>query len=316
MTGSGPSDIVDAEVPSYGTTNGAAPGNAIKRRPRIIKKRMNSAGVMLVILLPWLVYCAVFAARTFSFRNTQSSRSIIVLCFLALLVCAGLAISQIQRQRAGHSGYEPMWYVFLAATALLASLLGFYSGEYNYKTNMMDYFTYVNLNDYSNVDPALMLGRTMMDAGTVEFTSSTFLDVQYSTGFSSSGMYCVTPINSVQTPLASYDFWAVGINCCTGEPNNFACGRNISNTHSGLRLLHEDARQYYQLAVQKAQATYGIWAEHPLFFSWVEDPAKLMQAWYKAGWDTFMLGLLAYLCFQCFLVAIASIFFTSKEYAQ
>merc|ERR1719254_368339 len=68
--------------------------------------------------------------------------------------------------------------------------------------------------------------------------------------------------------LLSYDFWAVGTNCCGEPPNDdFECGE-YSNplARAGLRVLAgESENDLYMSAVKQAEANYGIRAANPLF---------------------------------------------------
>ena len=47
---------------------------------------------------------------------------------------------------------------------------------------------------------------------------------------------------SGEAPLSTYDFWAVGVNCC-GAAADFKCGE-FSNpkAHAGLRLMSDEQR--------------------------------------------------------------------------
>lgn len=316
MTGGGHADHEEVEAPSYGTTHttyaGADSSEAIKKKSQFRKRRMNAVAMWLCIMIPWLVYCAVYSARTFGIRtkNPPASKGIVFLCFLVVLMCFALASSQISKKRSGNPTYEPMWYIFLAITTFLAWILGLGSAEVTFNTYMMNFYGYQQLNDYWYVDPARNRGAQMMDAGTVYFVNTTYLQVQYSMGFRNDGVYCVAPITSVGAPLASYDFWAVGMNCCSGSSNDFACANNINASHQGLRVLSDGSRGYYRLAVQQAEATYGIRSEHPLFFHWVGDTNAVKASAYASGWSTYMVGMFVYFFFQCLLVIIACCIFS------
>merc|ERR1719476_755292 len=113
-----------------------------------------------------------------------------------------------------------------------------------------------------------------MDAGQLTFTPESRLDLGKSVGFKNLDIYCVAPITSTTNqPLKAYDFWAVGINCCSGHVPDFSCG-DYSNpmAHYGLRLLDDSAREYFRLAVQEAEATYNMKSTHPVFVHWLQDP--------------------------------------------
>merc|ERR1711957_939043 len=71
------------------------------------------------------------------------------------------------------------------------------------------------LSGYHSVDPAVMRGQQLMDAGSVGFVKGAVLDVDKAMGFRNGIMYCVAPVASGNSPLAQYDFWLVGKDCCT-----------------------------------------------------------------------------------------------------
>ena len=74
---------------------------------------------------------------------------------------------------------------------------------------MSMFYNNAHLNDYSYVDPARMRGQQIMDAGTVNFVNTSYLELKYSMGFRNEQVYCVAPINSAQATLSNYNFWAM-----------------------------------------------------------------------------------------------------------
>merc|ERR1719401_1001055 len=114
--------------------------------------------------------------------------------------------------------------------------------------------------------------------------------------------------------MSTYDFWAVGINCCSGHASDFACGEvsNI-NAHSGLRLMREDQRAYFRLAVQQAEATYNINANHPIFFYWMQDPLIEINSYQDDANAYLLIGLIGFFVIQLLLVALAVFCFSSKR---
>lgn len=301
--------------PSYGTSGSYDPGEEQAAKAFIMHKRrrVNIMGIFLALFLPWLLYCAVFAARTFSIRYTSPSSSMLIVlgALCVVCVCFALAYHAWQRKRSGDPRYQPMWYIFLFLTTLLAVLLALVSGEANWALNMSQYFNMAHLNDYGYVDPARMRGQQMMDAGRVGFVNSTFLDLRLSMGFRNDEVYCVAPITSTSSPLASYDFWAVGLNCCSGSTADFHCGEyNNPRAHGGLRLMKDNQRAYFRLAVQQAEAAYGIQAEHPLFFRWTSDPDGEQGAYMAVGVKAFFLGVWGHFFLQAVFVSLALYLFS------
>merc|ERR1719401_3051346 len=93
-------------------------------------------------------------------------------------------------------------------------------------------------------------------------------------GFKDKNMYCVAPIVTGSAIPATYDFWVVGKNCCSPPPvpgvgRSYHCGAfNQPKTTAATRLVDNQARPFYRMAVQQAEARYNIRANHPLFFTW------------------------------------------------
>merc|ERR1719161_3450528 len=117
-----------------------------------------------------------------------------------------------------------------------------------------------------------------------------------SMGFKNLQMYCVAPIVSGSRDdakrISSYDFWAIGTNCCSGTQADFHCeGFNIRGASAGVRLMRDDHRAFYRLAVQQAEAAYNIRADHPLFFHWMQDPNAEVTAYMDEGYKYYLLGI-------------------------
>jgi hypothetical protein len=146
--------------------------------------------------------------------------------------------------------------------------------DWNFQSNIESHPVLQHLNEYHYVDPAGMRGQQVMDAGRVQFVQGSHVALSRAMSFTSDDKYCVAPIVSGSLP-ASFDFWAVGMNCCPGVGGSaFRCGE-VSNTEarSGLRVVNVQQQQFYRLAVEQAGATFKIATEHPLFFTWVQDAA-------------------------------------------
>merc|ERR1719502_1744702 len=107
----------------------------------------------------------------------------------------------------------------------------------------------------------------------IQFTKGSSLWLQRSIGFKNEDVYCVAPIRSANNTQSTFDFWAVGINCCSGHAPDFQCGE-FSNpmARSGLRVMDLQARDNFRLAVKEAEAAFNIQAPHPVFMHWMMDP--------------------------------------------
>jgi len=240
----------------------------------------------------------------------------VILGFVFVLTLAKLAFDSVAQQ-GSDSLRDPSWLVFLAAASFLAWVSGVAVGDLNYFYNMQPFYDVNTLNSYVSVDPSKMPGQQVMDAGRITFAQGSRLDTTKAMAFKNLDVYCVAPIvsgNSSGT-TSSYDFWAVGLNCCSGAPGDFSCGE-YSNplAASGLRVMREDQRSFYRLAVQQAEAAYGIKARHPLFLYWMQDPIAEIAAYQDEGYKYYLFGVFTYFAFMLFLVLSAIVLFSKMSF--
>jgi len=278
---------------------------------RFQRRRMNAAAIMLNLFVPWFLFCTTYAASALSIRyESPGMYALIVGCtFLAMLVPCGIAVKLRQNLHAD-SEREPAWHIFLALCMIIAWFGGFSLGDVNYRLYTRPYCDMMNLNTYTELSTAMRRGQQIMDAGTVQFATGTRLDINKSMGFKSKTLYCVAPITIGNASLPTYDFWAVGTDCCSGGKANFHCPDwNQRKAIGGLRLLSDDTRPFYRLAVQQAETAYGIKAAHPLFFTWVKDPMQLVEGWRHGAQQACLCWIFAHLLVQAFFVLAASIVF-------
>jgi hypothetical protein len=283
---------------------GKAPGHRAGGHHRQV---VNLLSVIVALFVPWLIFIITFAVLTFSLHYEQAmvaySINALSLMFVLLL---GLQAQDARKKRRS----EPTFHVFTFATAFLAWSTAVVFGDYNFYHYMQPFYDLYNLNSYRAIDPALDKGQRLMDAGQVTFVPFAGLDMTKSMGFKNLDTYCVVPIskrsrNSTSfQQLANYDFWAIGINCCAGNSGgDFRCGEYSNpNVHSGLRLMKEEQRAFFRLAVQQAEAAFNIKAAHPLFLHWMQDPGTEMYAYQDSGFAFFVLGVMYYFAVQSFLV--------------
>mmetsp|Transcript_10885 Transcript_10885/g.24731 ORF Transcript_10885/g.24731 Transcript_10885/m.24731 type:complete len:324 (+) Transcript_10885:109-1080(+) len=281
------------------------------------RRRLNVVAIVIALFVPWAIFTVAFTTMSFSLRYTQPGLVLFVMIvlFIMVVVFGACAFDAARKKAKGVVGREPTWFIFLFITSLLAWGLGVAGGNSNYSVNMDVFYSFNNLNTYSAVDPQTTRGQQLMDAGRVLFVEGSRLDVSKSIGFKSKETYCVAPVTRGNSDLVLYDFWAVGKDCCSGNKPDYHCGHfNSPGAIAGLRLMEDSDRAYYRLAVQQAEAVYGIKADHPLFFEWLEDPIAQINSYQEAGFKYFLLGVLTYFSFQLFLVVVAAIAFSKMGF--
>eukprot|EP00928_Gymnodinium_smaydae_P087686 TRINITY_DN71919_c0_g1_i1.p1 TRINITY_DN71919_c0_g1~~TRINITY_DN71919_c0_g1_i1.p1 ORF type:complete len:315 (+),score=75.03 TRINITY_DN71919_c0_g1_i1:78-1022(+) len=277
------------------------------------RQRMNCWPMLLCVLVPSLFFAGVYYACSFSLRYYQPTLAwaIVAFAFLVVCICGVNAHIGRVRSRALPAEREPSWLCFMFLTLALGWLVAVGLGCYNYKKNMDPYYASQALNQYVDVQVDRVHGQQVMDAGIINFAEGTHLDISQSMGFRSVGTYCVAPIVYGDVKLATYDFWAVGKNCCSGVKADFRCkGFNEPHALGGLRMMSEADRAYYRMAVQQAEATYNIKALHPLFFTWVEDAVSTVDGWREAGHSLYWQGVVTFALVQAFLVATMAMAFS------
>eukprot|EP00747_Dinoflagellata_sp_TGD_P107667 gnl/TRDRNA2_/TRDRNA2_170189_c0_seq1.p1 gnl/TRDRNA2_/TRDRNA2_170189_c0~~gnl/TRDRNA2_/TRDRNA2_170189_c0_seq1.p1 ORF type:complete len:336 (-),score=62.68 gnl/TRDRNA2_/TRDRNA2_170189_c0_seq1:79-978(-) len=271
------------------------------------RRRMNLVAICVNIFAPWFVFSALYAVLSFSFHYQHPTWSwlLVVASFIMVVIVGFLAWRTKKRDR------DPMWYTYAALALLVATILASIFGDMNFWYNMQPFYDIENLNTYPSVNPAREKGQQLMDAGRVYFADGTGLDMRKAMGFKNLDLYCVCPIVNGEQQLASYDFWAVGLNCCSGVSSDFRCGEfNNPHARSGLRLMRDDQRPFFRLAVQQAEAAYNIKATHPLFFYWMQDPVAEMNSYRDDGFKYYLLGIFTHFAFNLFCVVCATVGFS------
>lgn len=289
------------------------------------RKQLNTTAVCISLFIPSVLFGSMYWVMSFypHYKTPLLCYLVVLagLCFVAMT--AYLAFDAVKKKQepgvvqfvAGNESSahrEPTWLIFLFGTCLQAWLMGVVLGEINYMKHTQPYYDVSNLETYPSVDPASMRGQQLMDAGRVMFTEGSRLDLTLSRGYKNLENYCVAPIVSAHDsrPVPSYDFWAVGVNCCSGNQADFHCGEfNNPRASAGLRLMQDDQRAFFRLAVQQAEAAYSIKAEHPLFFHWMQDPIEEVNQYMDEGFKYYFFGVSAHFIYQFFLVLGACMIF-------
>lgn len=278
------------------------------------RRRMNIVAVLLALFVPWLLFCTVYAllCANIRYRRPNLTFTLVVLAFVCVV---GLAIYYAWvavKKKFFEPTYQPSWYVFIAVTCLVAFILAVVAGEWNFTEYMQRYYDLTNLAEYKDINTNDYLGQQLMDAGRIEFQKGTVLDLQRSMGFKNHDIYCVAPIVTKGTAKdgLSVDFWAVGKNCCSGYTSDFHCSGFSDPMATGvIRMMHDEDRPFYRLAVQQAEATYKMTASHPLFFQWVRNADEATDLFSYNGHFNYFVGIAVYFLVQGFFTAVTALAF-------
>jgi len=275
------------------------------------RQRIDICSLMLCLFVPWLLFVLVYALVSFKlhFWSAALCWGSAALALLLVVVAGGFAGRSMYRKLT-NNGVAPNWYAFLFLTMVIGWVMGAVLGQMVYWTYMQPYYMYVSMHTYTGVDPLAERGASYMDGGRLTFVDGAALDLRRSMGFQNEDTYCVAPISlndriGVNEP-GEYDFWAVGLDCCSPNAADFHCGEHPSpQVHSGLRLLDDGQRAFFRLAVQQAQAVHSITARHPLFFYWTSDAQAELNSFLEEGYKYYLVGMLLHFGWQSLAVVLA-----------
>jgi hypothetical protein len=266
---------------------------------------------LVCILVPPLIFFWTSTFLTFSLHYTMPTRTwlIVSLALLPVFLSIWASFKTLQM------GLDARWTIASALLFTAAFVAGSLLGDINYLTNLHHFYFIQSLKSYSNIKPQEVSGTQLMDAGRVQFAEGTRPLIDMGMSFTMDDVYCVAPIGVGGTTtgsdqgngpsLASYDLWAVGKNCCRTSNPTFACGEyNNLKAKSGLRQTDVAERLYFALAVQQAEAAYGITASHPVFFHWVEDADATMQSYFNNGFRMWVFSTFAHMTLNIFVVVL------------
>lgn len=263
----------------------------------------------LMVFMCWFIPCSIFTLlyALLSLPSHQHDPALhwvfAVLCLLLISVGGFVELSAVLSFNTKAS--------FLFFSSLLAYVLAIVLGNANWNNNMQYWVQYSTMSVAVDVDPGTMLGQEVMDAGRVLFTPNVHLALQWSASLRQNWEYCVVPVVSSENNAVpanayhSYDFWAVGVNCCNNVHRSFACNKHNGDRRAvgGMRLINKYQESLYRLAVKNAEALHNISAANPVFVHVVQDPFQTVRTnWYRGTLWT-GLGIIGYVIGQTFLIA-------------
>jgi len=287
-------------------------------KPR--RRRLNLLSIVQVLSIPSVVFAMTTYLFGFSVHNSAPSWCWFFVAFClaitALFLFKAFLNYRKQRQERWSVPWyllndDDTWFLYLGVSVGCSCILGCVVGLIIYSGYTEGYYTLSLLHTYENVDPVAE-GKAYLDAGVVDFKKDTFVDTTHAIGYKDGNVYCVAPIKLGTDATVNQDFWAVGVNCCTGFPGSFNCFENRGMTngiaHGGLRVIDDVDIPFFKLAVMQADGEFkensGLLKDgrmnsvNPLFFTYMKDPSKTVKSmWNDAVW-TYFVSLAAFLAFE------------------
>lgn len=271
------------------------------------RRRLNIVGICINAFFPFFMFATLYCAMSFKFHYQNPT-----MCWLIAFALFFVSVLMLVYAKRGRKrDREPAWLMFTSLSCVFAVIFATVFGNLNYVFNLLPYYEIDSLNNYPSVNPANDWGQMMMDAGRIYFADGTGIDMQKASSFKATDLYCVAPIVNGEEKMSHYDFWAVGVNCCSGVSSDFRCGQfNNPKARSGIRLLWDSQRAFYRLAVQMAAAQFQLNAPHPLFFEWIQDPVAELSHYLETGWRYYLLGISTHFAVNLIATISAMIIFS------
>lgn len=273
---------------------------------------MNVLPMFLNIFVPWGIFMMLLGTRSFwvMYLHPGMGYMLLAVCIFVWLIAVLVAWNRRKQDP------EPTWYTYFTLTFGLAIFFAWAIGGDIYKNFTLPYLLLKDMKVIGHLDVSKELGQNVMDAGIVYFADGNKIDATRSWHFKQDTVYCVAPIikgaaGTAMPETQSFDFWAVGKDCCSVSSSDFRCGAyNNPLARSGMRMLGEEDRQFYRLAVEQAETLYGVMAAHPIFFEWSQDPLEVVNSWNTKAFTTYIICTLT-----AFVVALLGVSCASCKFA-
>lgn len=204
---------------------------------------------------------------------------------------------------------EPTWYTYMAVVCGIFGFAGYALGMYVFNTYTQPYYALMDLKVAKGIDATATDGKNVMDTGIFYFNQGNALDETRSWHFKHGTLYCVAPIitNNTVPYSQSFDFWAIGKDCCSLSSSDFRCSNwGSSSTHTGVRLFEDSDLVFFKLAVQQAESVFSIRARNPVFLRWSNDPMVEMSNWQNKAYTTVLEGDLFAFIASVFCLSLAA----------
>jgi hypothetical protein len=238
---------------------------------------MNVVPMFLNCFIPWgvFIWCASCTSFDLMYKRPHWAWFFAIVCYLGCLLLWRVAYWARKEDPA------PSWWTYVALMCTAMSIAGTWFGLENFSQYMKPYYSIHDLKVIGQLDVSIELGQNVMDAGVFYFAEGNQVDTSKSWHFKHRDLYCVSPVamfsgGSPTSPKTNtYDFFAVGKNCCSESSADFRCGSfQNPKARSAIRILDDADMAMYRLAVQQSETLYKIISTHPVFFRWSQDPLE------------------------------------------
>jgi len=280
------------------------------------RRRINFVGLFASAFVGPILFVMILTILSSEYRFHHPRR--------ALLSCVPGAVSVwvswVAFERNRVTDREPKWLGFVFFSMVFAFLSAAVAGNLNYESYMLPYYDSLSLNEYPDVNVAETTADSYLDAGFIGFSDgsilATGLPMNITAMYRYGTTYCVaaiinTNVNGGVPLTGTYDFWAVGKDCCDEPAGTFMCGEfKNPAARSGFRETNLKDRPYYLNAVAQAEAKYGISSQYPIFVHWTQDPVEYSMEFKRQGQELYMLSIVSYLFVNALLVCVGFIGFS------
>lgn len=274
------------------------------------RMRFNVLPLLVLSVVPWLIFVGVFGLTASEAVYYQSLWVYIAIAAVTVfwLACILVAV------RARSSEPDPTWYAYFAMAVGIALFAGVICGSNLYEGYTLPVIELESLRTIKNLDVSKTSGKNVLDAGAFYFASGTEQSLWQSWHFKRApggDLFCVAPLAAAggQAPeTQSYDFWAVGKDCCSEAAADFRCGRpSNEDKPAALRITKEQDLVYYRLAVQQAESIHHYKSESPIFVEWYEDPEQQIDDWRTECYEHVIFGSILAFVYFLFLLTLFSV---------
>jgi len=250
--------------------------------------RMNIVAMFLNVFIPWGVF--MFCCGVSSFYLMYSKPELAWALIATVFVLWGISLFFALGARKFNP--DPTWFTYSTLVVGIMAVAGTVIGLNNYKNFAKPYFEINDLKRIEGIDASFTPGKNVMDGGIFRFKPGNQIDDDRAWHFHYHSTYCVAPIITNRTaPLSqTYDFWAVGKDCCSVSASDFRCGSwGSTRGAGGIRVLSGGDLPYYRLAVQQSESLYDVMAPNPIFLTWSDNPVVEVESLNQMVFKNFLI---------------------------